>query len=188
MTLYYSASTTGFYDDGLNINIPSDSVVITQEEHTALLSSQSEGRVICVGPDGRPTTKLPDRQPLDEYKRTAKDKINDLRTAEEQKGFSYLFPDGVQDVVQLRDTRDLINMSSMVTSARILKDSGYTGTLPFQALSNNTHKMTPDEMVAMGLACSSYIQSLYAKAWPIKAEIDEAGDYDAVDALVVWPE
>jgi hypothetical protein len=187
MTLYYSPSKAGFYDDEIHTTIPSDSVQITQGEHAALLTSQSEGRVICVGTDGKPTTKLPDKPELSVYKRSAKDKIDSLRKDAEEKGFPYDFPEGT-DVVQLRNNRDLLNVSSMVTSAQLLKASGYTGEIPFQAESNTTHQLTADQIIAMGLAVSAYIQSLYAKAWPIKAAIDVAADYDAVDALTVWPE
>lgn len=187
MTIYYSASTGGFYDDEIHTSIPADSVKITQAEHTALLNEQSEGRVICVGADGRPTTKLPDKPDLPTYKRSAKDKIDIFRKDVEEKGMAFTFPNG-DDVVQLRNNRDLLNISSMVTSAQLLKASGYTGSIPFQALSNDTHEMTADQIITMGLTVSSYIQSLYAKAWPIKAAIDAAADYDAVDALTVWPE
>lgn len=188
MTIFYSASTSGFYDTEIHTSIPSDSVEITKEEHNALLEDQSKGRVICVGADGRPTTKLPDKPDLPTYKRAAKNKIDDARKDTEEKGLSYEFPDGVTDVIQMRGNRDLLNVSSMVTSAQLLKASGFTGKIPFQAESNDTHEMSADELIAMGLAVSSYVQTLYAKAWPIKAAIDAAVDYDAVDAVAVWPE
>lgn len=187
MTLYYSPSNVGFYDDEIHTSIPADSVKITPAEHATLLTEQSEGRVICMGTDGRPTTKLPDKPDLPAYKRIAKDKIDSFRKDAEEKGMHYAFPEG-DDVVQLRNNRDLLNVSSMVTSAQLLKASGYTGEIPFQAESNTTHQLTADQIVTMGLAVSSYIQSLYAKAWPIKAAIDAAADYDAVDALTTWPE
>lgn len=187
MTLYYSNSTGSFYDDEINRNIPADSVRITREEHTKLLQEQTDGKVICTGPDGRPTTKYPDKPDLLTYKRTAKNKIDEFRKDEEEKGLIYEFPDG-EDVIQLRGTRDLLNISSMVTSAQLLKASGFTGNLPFQAESNNTHSLSADEIITMGLAVSTHIQSLYAKAWPIKAAIDDAEDYNDVDALTVWPE
>src|SRR5438128_1984505 len=155
MTLYYSASTSGFYDDEIHTTIPSDAVVITKEEHTALLTAQSEGQIICTGTDGRPTTKLPDRIDLPTYKRQAKDKIDAFRKEHETAGMSYVFPDSVTDIVQLRDDRDLLNISSLVTSANLLKVSGYTGKIPFQALSDDTHEMSPDELIAMGLAVAA---------------------------------
>lgn len=188
MTLYYSPSNCGFYDSEINSLIPGDSVEITKEEHSTLLSAQSEGRVICVGEDGTPTTKLRDRPDLASYQRSAKNKIDDLRREKEQLGLRYVFPDEAIDTIQLRNNRDLLNISSIVTSAQLLKASGTEGTIPFQAESNETHDMTADEVIVMGLAVSSYIQSLYAKAWPIKAAIDAAVDYDEVDALTQWPE
>lgn len=188
MTLFYSPSKFGFYDDEIHTTIPSDCVEITKAEHTALLTAQSEGRVICVGTDGRPTTKLPDKPDLDTYKKSARAKIDTARKDAEEAGMPYVFPDDVSDVVQLRNTRDLLNVSSMVTSAQLLKATGYTGKMLFQAESNTTHEMTPDEMISMGLSVASFIQSLYTVAWPIKAAIDAAADHDEVDALAVWPE
>lgn len=187
MTLFYSPSKAGFYDDEIHTTIPSDGVVITREEHSALLTAQSEGRVICMGEDGKPTTKLPDKPALPDYKRAAKDKIDGIRKDTEEAGLLYEFPD-VEDVIQMRNTRDLLNISSMVTSAQLLKASGFTGKIPFQAESNDTHQLTADEIIVMGLAVSAHIQSLYAKAWPIKAAIDAATTYDEVDELAVWPE
>lgn len=187
MTLFYSPSKAGFYDDEIHTTIPSDGVQISQGEHTALLTAQSEGRVICVGEDGRPTTKLPDKPDLQTYKRAAKDKIDGIRKDTEEKGLLYAFPDA-EDVIQLRGNRDLLNISSMVTSAQLLKAAGFTDKMRFQAESNDTHEMTVDQIIAMGLAVAVYVQSLYAKAWPIKAAIDAATDYDEVDALAVWPE
>lgn len=188
MTLYYSASNNGFYDSDIHSVIPGDSVTITSAEHTALLDAQSAGQVICVGDNGRPTTKAPDRPDLATYKRRAREAIDAFRKDEEERGLTYVFPDEITDVVQLRGTRDLLNISSMVTSAQLLKASGFTGELPFQAESNTTHQMTADQIIEMGLAVSSYIQSLYAKAWPIKAAIDEADTHDEVDSLIIWPE
>lgn len=188
MPLYYSASYNGFYDSEINTVIPGDSVEISKETHTYLLKQQSEGEVICLGEDGAPTTKPPEKPDLATYKITAKAKIDELRKDEEEKGLVYVFPDEVTDVVQMRNNRDLLNISSMVTSAQILKASGFDGKIPFQAESNDTHEMTADEIIAMGLAVSAYVQTLYAKAWPIKAAIDAATDYDEVDSLTTWPE
>ncbi len=187
MTIYYSKSTAGFYDSNINTVIPGDSVEITSEEHIALLTAQSEGKVITVGSDGKPVATDPPKVSLDEYKTLAKAKIDVDRKATEEAGLSYVFPDGDTDVVQMRNTRDLLNVSSLVTSSQILKASGFTGTIPFQGESNNTHEMTADQVITMGLATSAYIQTLYAKAWPIKAAIDAAADYDAVDTVAVWP-
>ena len=54
MTLYYSQSTGGFYDDQIHSRLPEDVVAISPEQHTALLAGQSNGQVIMPGKDGKP--------------------------------------------------------------------------------------------------------------------------------------
>ncbi|BBH11692.1 phage tail assembly chaperone [Chromobacterium haemolyticum] len=58
--MYYSKSTGGFYDPVIHGEaIPSDAVEITTEEHAALLSAQSAGKVIRAGEDGKPLSVDP---------------------------------------------------------------------------------------------------------------------------------
>lgn len=61
MTLYYSQSTGGFYDDQIHSRLPEDAVEISHEQHAALLAGQSNGQVIMPGKDGKPvlTAKAP---------------------------------------------------------------------------------------------------------------------------------
>ena len=54
MTLYYSQSTGGFYDDQIHSRLPEDAVEISPEQHAALLAGQSAGQVIMPGKDGKP--------------------------------------------------------------------------------------------------------------------------------------
>lgn len=58
MTIYYSKSTSGFYDtDFSSYTLPSDVVEITKDEHDALLLAQSNGQEIVAGSDGKPITQ-----------------------------------------------------------------------------------------------------------------------------------
>lgn len=188
MTVYYSKSTNAFYDSELNSIIPSDSVAITKERHYELISAVNNGELLEIGEDGQPISVPAPKPSLDTYKNTARETIDELRKSKEEQGLSYTFPDATTDVIQLRDTRDLLNIQSLVTTASLLKASGSEEPLPFQGESNSTHMLLPDEMIEMGLAVSTYIQSLYSTAWPIKEAIDAAEDHDAVDAAAVWPE
>ena len=54
MTLYYSQSTGGFYDDQIHSRLPEDVVAISPEQHTALLAGQSNGQVIMPNKAGQP--------------------------------------------------------------------------------------------------------------------------------------
>lgn len=56
MTLYYSKTTNGFYDDVfIYANMPTDAVVITPETRQALLIAQSSGKAIQSDANGNPT-------------------------------------------------------------------------------------------------------------------------------------
>ena len=54
MTIFYSKSTGGFYDDQIHHALPDDAVEITAEYHAALLAGQAQGKTIMPGKDGKP--------------------------------------------------------------------------------------------------------------------------------------
>jgi len=58
MTLYYSASTHGFYDDKIHPanKIPDDVILITSDHHKSLLDQQASGKMISADCDGNPIT------------------------------------------------------------------------------------------------------------------------------------
>ena len=59
MTLYYSQSNVGFYDDQIHSRLPEDAVAISLEQHAALLAGQSNGQVIMPGKNGKPVLADP---------------------------------------------------------------------------------------------------------------------------------
>jgi hypothetical protein len=61
MTLYYSASTNGFYDDTIHIaeQIQANAKEITLERHTELLNGQSSGKQIVSDNAGFPVLQDP---------------------------------------------------------------------------------------------------------------------------------
>lgn len=55
MTLFFSPSTGGFYDDAFwDAPLPEDVSEVSAEDHAALLEAASRGQVIQAGPDGAP--------------------------------------------------------------------------------------------------------------------------------------
>ena len=59
MTIYYSKSSGGFYDNAIHTTLPEDVIEISPEQHAALLAGQSNGQVIMPGKDGKPVLTLP---------------------------------------------------------------------------------------------------------------------------------
>lgn len=186
MTIFYNSKTGGFYDTDIHAVIPEGSIEITAAEHSALLEGQSKGQSIAADRSGRPVNRAPAEPNLEEYKVIAKAQIENTRAAEEAKGLTYVFPDGVTDVVQLRNLRDFFNIQSQVTKAQLLAASETSTLIPFQAMSNTTHMLTPQEMILMGVAVSDYCSALYAKSWMLKAAVDMATTKAAVDQAKVW--
>lgn len=65
-TLYWSASTGGFYDSSIHGEaIPADKVEITASEHAALLDALSMGRVLIINSQGRPDAVEPPPPSMD---------------------------------------------------------------------------------------------------------------------------
>lgn len=54
MSIFYSASKQGFYDDSIHDVLPSDAVQISRELHRELLAGQSAGKIIAAGAGGVP--------------------------------------------------------------------------------------------------------------------------------------
>lgn len=56
MTIFYSKSTRGFYDDGIYAanQIPADAVVVSDESYQTLLAAQANGNIIQADASGNP--------------------------------------------------------------------------------------------------------------------------------------
>lgn len=54
MTIKYSPSARGFFDNDLHRKIPDDAVIVTAKRHAALLAGQADGHEIVPDARGRP--------------------------------------------------------------------------------------------------------------------------------------
>ena len=59
MKKWYSASTRGFYVEGIGALPPSDAVEISEALYEAMFAGQANGKQIVPGPDGLPTLAEP---------------------------------------------------------------------------------------------------------------------------------
>ena len=59
MTVYYSATTRGFYDSSLNPKLPPDAKEVTAAAYTALLTAQGTGKLIQADATGAPEAVSP---------------------------------------------------------------------------------------------------------------------------------
>ncbi|WP_415763509.1 phage tail assembly chaperone [Pseudomonas sp. CP4] len=57
MSIFYAASTGGFYDDAVHVAMPDDAVEITAELRSELLAGEAQSLVIGADENGRPVLK-----------------------------------------------------------------------------------------------------------------------------------
>jgi hypothetical protein len=80
MSVYYSASQAGFYDERIHAQIPDDALEISEADHVALILGQGGGKVIVADASGYPV--LADYTPSDAalwaaYQATAQNALED---------------------------------------------------------------------------------------------------------------
>lgn len=113
--------------------------------------------------------------------------VDRKRMSVERQGVSYTFPGQLVDVIQLRDQRDLGNVSGLATAALSLKLQGVTDPVfPFRAESNVTYNLTPDQMLEMAQTVNAYISSLYQIGWGLKQVIEAASSIEEIEGIQ-WP-
>lgn len=126
----------------------------------------------------------PPVQTLSEIKVTKLLELGYFRDLQEALGLQYSF-NGVIDTIQLRGVNDWINILGSVTQAQLAKESGVVeAIIPFRAESDTTYMLTPQEMINLGLAVSTFRTSLYQKLWEYKEAINNAKSKSAVTTIM----
>jgi len=134
MTLYYSQSTGGFYDDQIHSRLPEDAVAISPEQHTALLAGQSNGQVIMPDKDGKPV--LTSKAPSHLHQWNGKDWVLDKAAASQL--LAEAIDNGTKAINDLVDeayrhvTRFWPEYQLREQQATEYKAGGYKGELPTQ--------------------------------------------------------
>lgn len=183
-TYYFDNTTKLFYCTEIHGNrIPVNSLEVSEEDFKYLIERRSQGSTIEVVDGVIVALEFNNVPTLTDKKQASKPIIDSLKSQREQQGFTYQFGN-VQDVIQIRDERDLININGVVTTAMLMKQMNSEETLSFIAASNTTYQLTPDEVIQMGLVVSSFISSLTTKARQYKDAIDSAKSKKAVDDIL----
>lgn len=117
--MYFSSSTNGFYVPEIHgENIPSDAVEITEQQHSALMAAQSEGKQIAPDNDGKPVAVEPIPIPLtwEDIRNTRNAKlascdwtqIADAPLTEDQKQDWVLYRQHLRDVPEIFDSTESV--------------------------------------------------------------------------------
>lgn len=91
---------------------------------------------------------------------------------------------GIEDVVQTRGERDLININGVTTQAMLLKAAGVAEpVIQFRAQSNSSYMLTPDDAIELGVAVAAHSQAVYEKAWALKDALAAATTIEELEAV-----
>lgn len=86
MSLYYSSTTGGFYDNQIHKTLPDDAVAITPETHRELLSAQAQGARIEADKTGFPQAIFPSAtESFTLAKQAAHGRLTEIAHAQRQK-------------------------------------------------------------------------------------------------------
>ena len=81
-----------------------------------------------------------------------------------------------------RNDTDLRNIQAVTTAAQVIAGTP-DAVLKFRDATNVTHNLSPEEVIALGLAVQAHVQSFYEKAWALKDSIDSmtSAELDQLD-------
>lgn len=71
MSIFFSPSERGFYNDAINLIIPGDAIEIEPEYHAYLMDGQSQGKVIVFNGNEKPILADPPPMSIEEVKAAA---------------------------------------------------------------------------------------------------------------------
>lgn len=98
------------------------------------------------------------------------------------KGIKVNFVGGT-DLIQLRNDKDIFNITRLVQTALLYKTVNKTCSIPLKVGSNRIHYLTPDEIIQIGLKVDEFITVRNKLKWRLKHEIDIAETRKAIDAI-----
>lgn len=95
---------------------------------------------------------------------------------------------GVDDVIQTRDERDLINISGVTTRAMLLQSQNNSDpVINFRADSNTIYQLTPVQAIQLGEVVAIKMEEIYGIFWMLKDAVAQATTVDEVEAIQ-WPQ
>lgn len=126
-------------------------------------------------------------QALQKAKDVLNDKIMSVRENDLAYGMRFNFSDGTTGGIQMRP-EDRTNLIGIRLEAFALIQNAVTGvTIDFRSLENITRQLTPQEVVAMTDACTTYTKNVYAASWVLKDQVTNATSIDELPSLEALP-
>ena len=133
------------------------------------------------------TWSVEDRD-LDEVKGAAWQRIKEERETRQSGLMPYTYPDGSLHTNRMSE-KTIRDLSSSTTAAIALSSTGVTDPImPWTVEENITHWLTPEQMIAFGLAATQWYSAIHATSQQIRAAIYGAQTVAEVVQAAQWPE
>lgn len=124
-----------------------------------------------------------DQLNIEKYRSEKLAEIEKLQLNVLQSGVPFLFGD-VQDIVQTRSERDLINISGITLRGMLLRANAvHEPVIEFRAQSNTSYLITGEQAIALGETVAQHNEAIYQKAWALKDAITSATTLAELEAV-----
>ena len=190
--MFYAKSTGGFYDAAIHgENIPADAVEITTEEHSALLSAQSTGKLIQADQDGRPVAVDPPAPSIEIVRERAWEGIKAERDRRKAGGVlvgENWFHSDADSRIQWLGTKDSARdiLAAGGTTADLVNVDGVA--LLWKTMSGQFTQVDVALAFAVVDATKVLDKRLFAVAEQKRMEMEASPDPASYDVLSGWPD
>lgn len=178
MSLFYSKSTGGFYDDSIHsaTQIPTDAVPITEAVWQALLAGQSEGQTIVADANGNPILQAPPALTLLQVQTAA---LTSIDAAAEVLRAQYITANSGQVATYILKYNE----------ASVFQAAGFEGAVPALvqsevAATGSTAEVAAQSILAQYAAWSSLAASIETVRRTAKVAVNAAPDAPTVATAV----
>ena len=178
MSLFYSKTTGGFYDNSIHTpaQIPTDAVAVSQTVYNDLMAGQSEGSTIGSDVNGNPILVAPVAPTLAQVQASA---LTSIDQAAEQLRALYITANSGQVATYILKYNE----------ATAFQTAGYAGTVPGLvqsevAATGSTAQVATESILAQYAAWSSLAASIETVRRSAKVAVNAATTTDGVAASV----
>jgi len=121
---------------------------------------------------------------LNRRKEQKRKNTNNERDRRISLGMSYIFSDGSEGTIQLRDLKDKTNIQYLGSKGLKLKiDNDVETEVLFRDLENQQHYLNGDQLIDLAEQVSVFIQTIYSDSWMIKDDLDNTSDFDTLNNI-----
>lgn len=168
MSMFYSPSTGGFYDQGIHGALPGDIVGITDAAYAALMEAQAQGANIENDDSGNPVAVMPAPPSLAETKATLCALIESAVSA----AYAAIGSDSPGRIAEYQQAKD---------DATAFKAAGYAGTAPatvacWAQAKSWTEQQACDDILATAAAWGQALVAIRTARLIGKANVGSAAD------------